>query len=182
VACQRLEEIASRFESEILTAMASQARGLVALAVGDPATALGLLRTAFSVWREVGAPYIEARLRLLAGLACRALGDEEGARLDLEAAKAVFENLGAAPDQARAEELLSRPIRRSRNILTSREIEVLTRIAAGRTNRIIAAELGLSEKTVDRHVSNIFDKLAVSSRAAATAVALQGGLLRLAHG
>ena len=181
-AWERLEEIASRFGSEIMTAMASQARGMLALAGGDPATALRLLRAAFVVWREVGAPYIEARLRLLTALACRALGDEDGAQLELEAAGAIFRSLGARPDAARVAELVSSPTRGPHKVLTSREIEVLTRIAEGKINRVIASELGLSQKTVDRHVSNIFDKLAVSSRAAATAVALQGGLLKPDHG
>ena len=115
-----------------------------------------------------------------AGLACKALDDSEGAQLEFEAAQQVFERLGAAPDLARLRVLLAtEPAQgaRGRDVLTAREIEVLRLVAAGRTNRLIAEALKLSEKTVDRHLSNIFDKLGVSSRAAATACAIQNGLL-----
>jgi DNA-binding CsgD family transcriptional regulator len=176
-ACQQLEEIASRFASDILRAMAAQARGRVELTDGDPAAALSCFQAAISIWREVGAPYIEASLRMLSGMACRALSDGEGARLEFEAAYAVFVELGATPDVARLARLMSRGEAPPKALLTPREHEVLALVAKGETNRRIAAALGLSEKTVDRHVSNIFDKLAVSSRAAATAFALQNGLL-----
>jgi DNA-binding NarL/FixJ family response regulator len=114
---------------------------------------------------------------VLAGLACRALGDEEGARLDLDAARALFEQLGAAPDLARLDSLTRIAPRGHGHGLTPRELQVLRLVAAGKTNRAIAADLRLSEKTVDRHVSNIFTKLDVASRAAATAFAYEHQLI-----
>ncbi|MCV3209018.1 response regulator transcription factor [Mesorhizobium sp. YC-39] len=171
-----LEAIAGRFATEILAAMASQARGEIEMDGGDAAAALGHFRAALTTWQRAGAPYLEARLHVLTGQACRMLGDEDGAELEFEVARSVFTALGAAPDLARVN-LLMRPAASSSHGLTRREIEVLGLVATGKTNRLIATELGLSEKTVDRHLSNIFDKLAVNSRTAATAYAFQNGLL-----
>lgn len=175
-ASAELERLSQRFESEVLAAIAAHARGTVLLARGDPHRALDSLRPALAVWQRVGAPYLAARVRVSAGLACRALGDEDGAALELAAARKVFEELGARPDLARfpVDERGHRP-----DGLTAREIEVLGLVAAGKTNKVIARELFLSEKTVDRHVSNIFLKLGVSSRAAATAYAFTH---KLVHG
>ncbi|RWF63354.1 helix-turn-helix transcriptional regulator [Mesorhizobium sp.] len=175
-ACQELEAIASRFATDILAAMASQARGEIDLHEGSAATALGHFRAALTTWQRAGAPYLEARLRVLAGQACRMLGDEDGTELEFDAARTVFAGLGAAPDLARVA-ALTRPTSLPSHGLTRREIEVLGLVATGKTNRTIATDLGLSEKTVDRHLSNIFDKLAVNSRAAATAYGFQNGLL-----
>ncbi len=174
--CEELEIIAGRFATDILAAMASQARGQIEMGGGDAAAALGHFRAALTTWQRAGAPYLEARLRVLAGQACRMLGDEDGAELEFEAARSVFTALGAAPDLARVN-LLIQPTTSPSHGLTRREIEVLGLVATGKTNRLIATDLGLSEKTVDRHLSNIFDKLAVNSRAAATAFAFQNGLL-----
>ena len=175
-ACEELDAIASRFATEILAAMASQARGEIEMSRGDAATALGHFRAALTTWQRADAPYLEARLRVLSGQVCRLLGDEDGAELEYEAARAVFTALGAAPDLARVN-MLMRPTASPSHGLTRREIEVLGLVATGMTNKLIATELGLSEKTVDRHLSNIFNKLAVSSRVAATAYAFQNGLL-----
>jgi DNA-binding CsgD family transcriptional regulator len=157
--------------------MAAHARGAVLLADGEAQAALGPLRRSFASWQELAAPYLAARVRVLVGIACRTLGDGEGAALELDAAKAVFEELGAAPELARIEALNvpSRPARPDG--LTPRELEVLRQVAAGKTNKAIAAELFLSEKTIDRHVSNIFGKIDVSSRAAATAYAYEHKLV-----
>ncbi|MCG3190312.1 MAG: HTH-type transcriptional regulator MalT [Burkholderiaceae bacterium] len=179
-ACAELAAIATRFATEILQALAQQACAEVDLVDGRCAGALQGFRAAFAVWQRTHAPYIEARLRMRAGQACRALGDEDGALLEFEAAGAVFERLGAAPDLAQVRALGSNAgsaSRRAHDKLTPREVEVLGLIAAGHSNKRIASALGLSAKTVDRHVSNIFDKLAVSSRAAATAYAFQHRLL-----
>lgn len=172
---RELDETASGLESEVLRAMAARARGAVRLAEGDARGALDPLREAFSVWRRVGAPYLAARLRVLVSLACRALGDEEGAELEIEAARAVFRELGAAPDLARLGALEGGPA--PAHELSARELQVLRLVAAGRTNKAIARELFVSERTVDRHVSNIFSKLGVSSRAAATARAYERRLI-----
>jgi DNA-binding CsgD family transcriptional regulator len=176
-ASRELEEIAALHESDMLAAMAGHARGAVDLAVGDAPAALVALRRAWQLWREIEAPYEGARARVLVGLACRAVGDDDAAAMELDAARGAFAELGAAPDLARVESLLRSAPATDAHGLTPRELEVLRMVAAGQTNKGIAAELVLSERTVDRHVSNIFAKLGVSSRAAATAFAYQHQLL-----
>ena len=160
--------------------MADHARGAVLLAEGDARAAVVALRGAWQAWRELEAPYEAARVRVLVGLACRALGDEEAAAMELDAARTVFAQLGAAPDLARVEALAHREAAWKAHGLTARELEVLRLLATGKTNHAIASELFLAEKTVDRHVSNIFTKLGVSSRAAATAYAFEHGSSRRA--
>jgi DNA-binding NarL/FixJ family response regulator len=160
-----------------LVAVASQARGAVLLAEADPGAALAPLREAAKVWRELDAPYDEARVRVLVAQACRALGDEDTAALELEATRRVFVRLGARNDLARIEMLTGTRPGPATHGLTARELEVLRLLATGRTNRAIAEELVLAVKTVDRHASSIFSKLGVSSRAAATAYAYQHGLV-----
>ncbi len=177
VACHELAGTTENFDTEVLGAMAAHARGAVELADGNPRAALTSLRRAFEVWRQIEAPYEAARVRLLTGLACRALGDEEGARLELDAAGAVFEQLGATPDLARIDSLAKDVPSDHARGLTRRELQVLRLVATGKTNKAVAAELSLSEKTIDRHVSNIFNKLDVSSRVAATAYAYEHKLI-----
>jgi ATP/maltotriose-dependent transcriptional regulator MalT len=176
-ACRALEEIAATFDTEVLRALAAQARGAVDVAERDARTALGSLRRAFELWQRVEAPYEAARVRVLVALACRSLGDDEASELELGAARAVFERLGAAQDVARLDSLRKRSSPDHRPPLTRRELQVLRLVATGRTNKAIAAELSLSERTIDRHVSNIFRKLNVPSRAAATAQAYDRNLL-----
>ncbi len=183
-AAVELAEAAGCCAPGVLETLVAQARGAIALAADTPDEALAPLREAWRAWQALDAPYEAARARLLLGQACRALGDEEGAALELEAARAAFERLGAAPDLARAKALLSRAATRGRGRargphgLTPREREVLAQLATGRTNRAIAATLSISEKTVARHVANIFLKLGLSTRAAATAYAYEHGLVR----
>jgi DNA-binding CsgD family transcriptional regulator len=176
-ACRELEEIAASFDGGALGAMAACARGAVELAEGDAHAALGSLRRAFEVWQQIEAPYAAARMRELIGVACRMLGDDEGGGLEFDAARAVFEQLGAAPDLARIDSLIQGAPSGRAHGLTRRELQVIRMVAAGKTNKAIAAELFLSEKTVDRHVSNIFTKLDVPSRAAATAYAYEHKLI-----
>jgi DNA-binding CsgD family transcriptional regulator len=146
----------------------------VAIADGDHLGALAHLRAADLAWREMGAPYESARTRVLAAEACRALGDADGADLELEAALAGFERLGAGPDLARARALAGAPA--GADVLSPRERQVVALVATGRTNREVGAELRISEKTVARHLSNVFAKLGLSSRAAATAYAYEHDL------
>jgi DNA-binding NarL/FixJ family response regulator len=110
-------------------------------------------------------------------MACRAVGDVDGADLELAAARAVFADLGAVRDVARVDDLIARAAAVGGTGLSRREIEVLRLVADGRTNREIASELGISERTVDRHVSNLFSKLDVSTRSAATAYAYEHRLV-----
>lgn len=177
VAAGELATIAAGRSAPFLEAIATQAMGAVLLGERDPRAALPSLRRSWSAWRELEAPYEAARVRVLVGRAYRALGDDDGAEMEFDAARAVFLELGAAPDIARLEELSRRGERKLTGGLTLREVEVLRLVATGMTNRAIAAELVISEKTVARHVSNIFDKLSVASRAAATAYAYEHGLV-----
>ncbi|MCX4825718.1 LuxR C-terminal-related transcriptional regulator [Streptomyces sp. NBC_01142] len=167
-----------RRESErtVLHATAAAAGGAVAFADRDLDRALSLLRRALALWLELGVPYEAAQVRMTLAAADRAAGDEEGARLELQAAQAVFGRLGARPDERRAVALLGDVQHRLPGELTEREVQVLRLVAAGRTNRSIASELVISEHTVARHLNNIFAKLEVSSRAAATAYAFTHGL------
>ncbi len=171
-----LRNLAQAFDTDVLRAVAAQADGALALADGSPQAALTPLRAAFELWERLNAPYEAARVRVLMGLACRALGDEDAAALEHQVAQSVFERLGAQPDLAR----LDAPIPTSpqpAHRLTARELDVLRLIASGRTNKEIADALCLSERTIDRHVSNILCKLDVPSRAAATAYACNHKLL-----
>lgn len=176
-ACRKLEEISTGYGSGMLGAIAAHARGAVDLAEGDAQAALVALRHAWQVWEELEVPYEAARVRALLGLACRALGDDDTAALELEVARGVFARLGAVADLARVDSLTRRGAPDNICGLTPRELQVLRLVAAGKSNREIASVLVISERTVDRHVSNIFTKLSVSSRAAATAYAYQHQLV-----
>jgi DNA-binding CsgD family transcriptional regulator len=149
----------------------------VLLARGDARAALALLRRSLEGWQEIGAPYLAARVRVLVGLAHRACGDQDGSGLEIDAARAAFRELGAAPDLDRLERLVARTKSVRPHGLTERELQVLRLVASGKSNKAIAAELFLSEKTIDRHLSNIFGKIDVSSRTAATAFAYSHKLL-----
>lgn len=164
-AAAELSAIAASRPSDMLDAMAADAEGAVALAGGDARAALPRLRRALGGWQELWAPYEAARAQLLIAQACRSLGDEDSAALGLAAARDALAALGAAVDGPA-----------DAHGLTARELEVLRMLAQGMTNKAIATELVLSDRTVDRHVSNIFAKLRVSSRAAATAYAYEHGL------
>jgi ATP/maltotriose-dependent transcriptional regulator MalT len=174
-ACRELETIATAFGSEMLDAAASHARGALTLAAGNAEAALLPLRRAAKTWQELDVPYEVARARALVGQACDALGDADASRMETDAARAAFAGLGAARDLARIEASTDDPD--TRHGLTARELEVLRLVASGMSNKAIAAELVLSEKTVERHLSNIFAKLGVASRAAATAFAYEHRLV-----
>ena len=175
-ASQELSSVAEQSHSPFLRATAEQAAGITALADGNGPAALRALRAAHASWRELDGPYEAARTRVLIGRACRELGDTDSAALELDAARSIFESLGAAPDLQRLREV-DTPLSAESKILTSRELEILRLVATGKTNRGIADDLVLSEKTVARHVSNILGKLGLSSRAAATAYAYEHDLL-----
>ena len=174
-AADELAGIAAQVAAPYLNALATEASGAVLLAEGDPRAALARLREAHRSWRELEAPHQAAGVRVLIGVACRELGDGASAELEFEAAANVLEDLGAAPDLERLARMVGS---RRPGGLSPRECEVLTLVAAGKTNRAIATELVISEKTVARHVSNIFAKLGLSSRAEATAYAFKHSLVR----
>jgi DNA-binding NarL/FixJ family response regulator len=158
-----------------MRAILDGARGAVALMDDRPADALARLREASDRWRELDAPFQTAQVGVRIAEACRALGDEEGALMELRAALATFERLGARPDASRVRGLLSDQNPQFAT-LSSREIDVLRLIVAGRTNAEIATQLFLSERTIHRHVSNILTKLNVRSRTSAAAYAIHHGL------
>jgi DNA-binding CsgD family transcriptional regulator len=176
-AAEELEQIAERYTTEVLQAHGAHVRGAVELADRQAEAALASLRRALELWEHLGAVYETARVRLLIALACRALADTESASLEFDAARASFERLGAAPDVARLDALVKHATSGGQHGLTPRELDVLRRIAVGKTNKVIAKELSLSERTIDRHVSNILTKLGVPSRAAATAYGYSHKLL-----
>ena len=176
-AANELSEIAAVFDSLFLRAASAHASGAVLLAEGDARGASAALHDGWTAWRQLEAPFEEARTRVLMALACRQLGDADTAALELETARQVFKQLGAAPDLARTQELSQRSTPKAAGGLSAREVQVIRLLATGKTNRAIADELFISEKTVGRHVSNIFTKLGLSNRAAATAYAYEHDLV-----
>lgn len=171
-ASARLDEVAALSDATFLRASAAMGRGKVALKAGRPQDALGSLRSALEGFSATGSPYDVAQCQVVIAAACEALGDRETARLEREAARATFTLLRARPDL----DALDGASVAERHGLTPREVEILRILARGKTNRGIADELVVSEKTVARHVANVFAKLGVSNRAAATAWAHQRGL------
>lgn len=176
-AIDELDELSGELDAPYLRAVVESARGAVLLADGDIHGACRVLRHAWTTWQELDAPYEAGRVRLLMGQACAELADHDTANMELDAARRVFEQLGAAPALARVAELSGRPKRTAPGGLSPREVDVLRLVATGATNREVADRLIISEKTVARHVSNIFTKLGVASRAGATAYAFRHELM-----
>lgn len=173
----QLADIATEITYLPLRAASWQATGAVLLMEGRPDRALESLRRAETAWQKLTIPYEAARVRTLIGQCCRELGDEETAQLEFDAALRAFRQLGARPDAASVEALTRKALPTPAGGLTAREVEVIRLIAAGKTNRMIATDLFLSEKTVARHISNIFAKLGLASRSAATAYAFEHRLV-----
>lgn len=180
-ASDELADIASHIGAPLLQAIAAHARGAVLLAAGETHASLESLRIARTNWVELDAPYETARTTVLIGLAIRGLHDEDGAALEFDAARRGFEQLGAAPDLRRLEQLMDDGRTRTGAAatlgLSPRELEVLREVAHGTTNKDIAAKLSISNRTVERHISNIFTKLDLQSRSAATAFAYENDLV-----
>jgi DNA-binding CsgD family transcriptional regulator len=173
-----LGAIADSVGAPLLLGLADQAEGTVLLAEAHPEAALDVLRRAQERWSELDLPHAGAQVRVLTGRCLHALGDRESADLEFHAARDCFARLGATFDLARIDSLTARDALPRPGGLTGREVEVVRLVAAGHTNRMIAGRLGLSEKTVARHLANIYAKLDVPSRAAATAYAYDHGLLK----
>jgi len=174
-AVDRLSALSSGSAAPILEATATTAAGAVSLARGETTASVEDLRRACAMWRDLRLPYEAARARMVYGLALRGSGGEDEAQVELRAAASAFERLGAAPEAAAASALLPGTATLPRG-LTPREAEVLRLVASGKSNRDIAAALVISEHTVARHLQNMFTKLEVSSRSAATAFAFEHGL------
>jgi DNA-binding CsgD family transcriptional regulator len=176
-AATELSDLASAFGAQLLAASSAHATGAVLLAEGDVAGASASLRHAWEIWRDLEMPYGEAHTCLLMAAVCERRGDEDGRRLELDAARKLFKRLNAEACLARIAEQADRGTRQTVGSLSERELQVVRLLAAAKTNRDIAEALFISEKTVARHVSNIFDKLGVSSRSGATAWAYQHNLI-----
>jgi len=176
-ASAELSEIAASFDAPLLSGASAHATGAVLLAADDVGAASTSLRQACDIWRDLEMPYEEAQTCVLLAAVSERRGDEDGQRLELDAARRLFKQLNAEPWLARIAEPSERATRQAAGSLSDREVQVVRLIAAGKTNRAIAEELFISEKTVARHVSNIFDKLGVSSRSGATAWAFQHNLI-----
>jgi DNA-binding NarL/FixJ family response regulator len=177
-AADELTAATSETRQPMLRAAAAAAEGAVLLEEGSAREALDALRRAWALWHELDIPYEAARCRVLVARACRALGDEASASMEFDSARATFAELGAPPDVARVDALAHAGGKEAAYWpLTAREVEVVRLVAAGKTNRVIAHELYLSEKTVDRHLSNVFAKLGITSRTAATAYAYEHALV-----
>jgi DNA-binding CsgD family transcriptional regulator len=176
-ASAELSDIALAFGAPLLAAASAQAAGAVLLAESDAEGASTSLRKAIEIWRELEMPYEEAQTCLLLAAVCERRGDQDGRRLEIETARRIFTQLKAEPCLARIAAQSKRASHQRIGSLSEREAQVLRLLAAGKTNRGIADELFISEKTVARHVSNIFDKLGVSSRSGATAWAFQHKLM-----
>jgi ATP/maltotriose-dependent transcriptional regulator MalT len=168
-----LRERAEHVDTAYLAGMSARAGGAVLLGDGKPGQALGLLRRGCTIWQSLQVPYELARCRVLHGLGCRDLGDDEGARMQLSTARSEFKRLGAAVD-ATMTPTITNPT--SPGALTTREVEVLRLVAKGMPNRAVAEHLGLRDKTIARHLSNIYAKLELRTRSAATAYAYEHGL------
>jgi len=176
-AWEELDEIASAYGTELLRALSAQARGSVELAAGDGESASAKLREAAELWQALDAPFELATVRVLLGQARRLVGDDEGFELELDAARGIFEELGATPALRWIDVLTASGGGTGQHGLSKRELEVLRLLARGKSNRQIASELVISEHTVARHVQNIFNKLGVSSRTAAGAFAFEHELV-----
>jgi DNA-binding NarL/FixJ family response regulator len=177
VAANELSAMATTIDAPYLRALSLQAEGCLRLAAEAPKEAAEALRAAWLEWQALEAPYEAARVRTWLGRCCRLLGDHDAAAMELDAALCVFRRLGAAPAVEHVNAQLDAAPASPASCLTARELQVIRLIAAGRTNRAIAAALAISERTVDRHVSNILTKLDLPSRSAATAYAYEHNLL-----
>jgi DNA-binding CsgD family transcriptional regulator len=176
-AADELYRIAAELGAPLLRALAAQAMGNVFLSNAKPGGALKNLRQSWALLNKLEATYESARTQVLIGLACRKLGDDDTAEMEFEAARSIFKQLGAKPDFERVNALIEKTTPGNSHGLTPRELEVLQILTTGKTNKDIADDLFISERTVDRHVSNILSKLNVASRAAATAYAYEHDLV-----
>jgi len=171
--CNDMNEIADIFGTTILARIADQGRGSLALARGAFADGVTALTRARLFWSDFRSPYLVAKIGVEIARGCAELGDKESATMELDAAEKLFRELQAEPDLVQIKRLRSRSKKAGSDILTPREREVLALMADGISNRAIAEKLGVSPKTVNRHVENILGKLGAGTRTAAVAMAIK---------
>ncbi len=176
-AAEELESLANRYNTLFLRAVSAYCSSAVLLKKEDPATAIKLLRESVNLWNELEAPYETAVVRLYLGIAYKDMGDNDSAKIELRTAQWIFKELEALPDLKKVETLLNEKEGPDRYGLTLREFQVLQLVAEGDTNKLIASKLFISERTVERHLSNIFNKLQVNSRTQATTFAYKHNIL-----
>jgi DNA-binding NarL/FixJ family response regulator len=164
-AAAELAATASKYATSGLEAMAAAARGAVLLADDRAEEALPVLRDACRRWHELGAAYDAAGTCVRLAEAYRRLGDEASAAAEVTRAEATYERLGA-----------HRQASEPPAGLTRRECEVLSLVADGGSNREVGEKLYISDRTVARHLTNIFHKIGVSSRTQAARYAIDHGL------
>ncbi|MGE0771374.1 MAG: LuxR C-terminal-related transcriptional regulator [Cyclobacteriaceae bacterium] len=176
-AVDELLHIAQQLQAPYLQGMSAHAEGGLLLEEGKMQPALLHLQEACKIWNLLHLPYELALTKELKGMVYKRWGDKDNAESEWAAAQWIFEQLGAGPDLERVQRQQNKGKHRENHGLSLRELQVLQLIAAGKTNKVAANELFISERTVDRHVSNIFKKIGVSSRVEATTYALRNNLL-----
>jgi ATP/maltotriose-dependent transcriptional regulator MalT len=176
-AADELQRMAGDRDTPLFAAVAARALGTVLLARDEPTNALAVLSRARARWLELQAPYEAARTRVLMARALRALGDDDTASIEERAAAEVFAAVGASLDLEALRAPSDGDGAPATTGLTARELEVVRLVAAGRTNREVAEALVISDKTVARHLHNVFTKLDLPNRSAATAWAYEHDLL-----
>ena len=174
---RELSTLSGKFNSPYLHAASRFASGALAFAMEDNHKALDQLQEALKFWKKGPLPYETAQARELKGLVYQKLKDHDNAETELGAAQWIYGQLGAKPDVKRIQKTLKRRNYQNDYGLTLRELQVLQLVTTGKTNKSIGEELFISQRTVDRHVSNIFDKLSVSSRAEATTCAIRNKII-----
>lgn len=167
--CEELESGAAAFGTPGFRAWAAHARGAVLVRRGEHASALDVLEDALREYRTQQCRYEIAQVYEWMALAHQALGDHETAAADTATADNIYTQLGVEPVEPCG---ATAP-----GGLTKREVDILRRIAGGATNKQVAEQICISEKTVGRHLANIYAKLGVSSRTAALAWAHDNNLL-----
>ncbi len=172
-----MKTLAETYKSEAVTALLVEMQGDLAATEDKPERAIKCYAQSAGLWRDLGCPYRLARVRLRSARTCAALGDVEGAIAEARAASEGFASLGAEPERQDAVTFIRRHAPGRGTILTRRQTEVLGLVALGLTNREIAERLGLSKRTVDRHVSDILTRIDAPTRAAAAAYAVSSGLV-----
>ena len=177
LAVDELLGLTKKYETSFLRAITTYCQGAVLLKEDDPAAAIGALRKSLNIWNELNAPYETASARLLLGIAYREKKDHDSAKMELTAAQWIFSELEAIPDLEKVNALMDNKKEPDLHGLTLRELQVLRLVSEGDTNKAIAGKLFISERTVERHLSNIFNKLGVYSRTEATTFAFRHEML-----